>query len=217
MPNEAFNKVTNDMLQEQIKSMDNPCRACPNVGGRNHAATLASLGITEVSNRALLKCPHAHTTGTELADVTRSSAQLSKYAKQSLAISREPDVLRRRTGQSCASRSKGATAGTMEQAGDAMGHANRLKPGGPFMFNGCARSLKVNRCLSSPSRWVAGLRRPAVATLGRLSHWRWHAWGSLQGTAGRSAGDGLPGDPYRHRRRNMRAQRREVSTRGGSQ
>jgi hypothetical protein len=143
LPNEAFNKVTNDMLQEQIKSMGQSGvgRVLMSEVGIMQRA-LASLGITEVSNRALLEITQrTYRKAQEIADLTRdlppNSRQLNKvvlgYLRNHPMFT---DDERRNPALLGAKEPPPDSARWSKQQMLQWGAQNGLKPGDPIMFNG---------------------------------------------------------------------------------
>lgn len=143
LPSEAFNKVTNDLLQEQIKSMGQS-----GVGRvlQSEVAimrqAIASMGITDVSNRALLEMVmRTYRKAAELGEITRDlppdSRQLNKVVQDYLrkkpmfseAELRDPRLLGSKEPPPESARwNKGQMLQWAAQ--------NGLKPGDPIMFNG---------------------------------------------------------------------------------
>jgi hypothetical protein len=143
LPAEAFDKVANDLLQEQIKSMGQS-----GVGRvlQSEVAimrrAIASMGITDVSNRALLEIvSRTYRKAQEIADLTRDlppdSRQLNKvilgYLRKKPIFSEDELANPRLLGSK---EPPPQSARWSKQQMIQWGAQNGLKPGDPIMFNG---------------------------------------------------------------------------------
>jgi len=148
LPNEAFQKVTNDMLQEQIKAMGQSGvgRVLMSEVAIMRRA-IASLSISDVSNRALLEIlKRTYQKWNDLADLTRdlppNSATLNRtvtnYLRQHPMFSADelanPALLGAKEPPPTAAR---WSPQQLQQWGASQG----LKPGDPFMFQGNLRMI----------------------------------------------------------------------------